>query len=112
MIARNIAYSQALGPPSYYLPPLARYLQLTPGPEDLILASAGQGPPGPQDLLASAGQGPPGPRELLASAGQGPPPPRDLLDSAGQGPPGPRDLLASAGQGFRYFSHQFEKSSL
>ena len=85
-----------------------------------MLASAGQGPPGPQDylasagrpgtsrspiLLASAGQGPPGPQDLLASAGQGRdlPGPRTsflvLATSAGQGPPGPWDLVASASQG-------------
>ena len=78
-----------------------RDLQLsTPGPQDLLVASAGQqGPPvtpGPQDLIASAGhQGPP------AYYSQ-PPPVGNLLDSAGQGPkltPGPQDQLASAGQG-------------
>ena len=31
-------------------------------------------------------------RDLLASAGQGPPGPRDLLASGGQGPPGPQDF--------------------
>ena len=36
----------------------------------VLLASAGQGPhPRPRDLLASAGQGPPRPWDLLASVG-------------------------------------------
>ena len=62
-------------------------LQASAGRDLDPLASAGQGPPGPCDLLASAGQGPPGPQDLLASAGQGPPGPRDLLASGGEGPP-------------------------
>ena len=64
--------------------------------EPCELASAGQGPPRPRDLLARVlARDLPGPgTSYVASAGQGPPGPRDLLASAGQGPPGPQDLLA------------------
>ena len=79
------------------MPAVVVAVVLLPGLGPPIIASAGKGPPGPQDHLASAGKRPqgPGPRDLLvaSSAGQGPP----GHDSAGQGPPRPQDLIALRG---------------